>query len=93
MPLNNAVPVAVSTDTTSDVPSVILNDLLVPPLNTKSPPPLVSKFRGTSKFDPADFIVFVLSKFNVLVEGPIVIKLLAGSTLKNGVIASSVLSI
>ena len=42
LPPNNAVPVEVSTVTTSDVPSVILNVLSVPPLNTKSPPPLVS---------------------------------------------------
>ena len=64
LPLNNAVPVAVSTDTTLDVPSVILNALSVPPLNTKSPPPLVSKFSGISIFDPIDFNVFVLSKDN-----------------------------
>ena len=63
-PLNNAVPVAVSTVTTSDVPSVILNDLSVPPLNTKSPPPLVSKFSGISIFVPTDFHVFALANDN-----------------------------
>ena len=64
LPPNNAVPVEVSTVTTSDVPSVILNVLSVPPLNTKSPPPLVSKFSGISILLPTDFNVFVLSKDN-----------------------------
>ena len=82
----------VSIDTTLDDPSVILKSLLAPPVNTKSPPPLVPKFNGTFKLLPADAIVFVLSIVNVLLAGPIVIRLLAGSTLKNGVIASSVLS-
>ena len=63
-PLNNAVPVSVLTETTLDVPSVILNALSVPPLNTKSPPPLVSKFNGISISVPTDFNVFVLSKDN-----------------------------
>ena len=63
-PLNNAVPVSVLTETTLDVPSVILNALSVPPLNTKSPPPLVSKFSGISIFVPTDYNVFVLSKDN-----------------------------
>ena len=64
LPLNNAVPVAVSTDTTLDVPSVILNVLSVPPLKKKSPPPLVSKFSGISIFVPTDFNVFALSNDN-----------------------------
>ena len=64
LPLNCAVPVAVSTETTLLVPSVILNDLSAPPLNTKSPPPLVSKFSGISTFDPTDLSVFALSKDN-----------------------------
>ena len=56
----------VSIDTTLDDPSVILKSLLAPPVNTKSPPPLVPKFNGTFILLPADAIVFVLSRVNVL---------------------------
>ena len=57
-------PVDVSILNFSVVPSVILKSTSVPPLNTKSPPPLVSKFNGISTLDPIDFKVLLLSKDN-----------------------------
>jgi len=67
------------------VPSVIEKSTSVPPLNTKLPPPLVSKFSGTSISVPLPKIVLVLSISICAAAGPICTLLLVVSTLKNGV--------
>ena len=77
-------PVDVSILNFSDVPSVILKSTSVPPLNTKFPEPLVSKFNGTATLVPSDLRVFVLSSDKKFVGGPIKTLLTVGSTLKNG---------
>ena len=84
LPLNNAVPVLVVIDTTFDVPSVILKSLSVPPLNTKSPPPLVSKFKGTSTSVPSVNIVVLLLIVKPAAAVPRVNLGVVESTLKNG---------
>ena len=83
-PKNVAVPVPESIDTTSDVPSVILKSTFAPPLNVKSPSPLVSKLSGTLISVPPVPIVFVLSMNRLVVTLPNSNLLEAVSTLKNG---------
>ena len=84
LPKNVAVPDPESIDTTSDVPSVILKSTLVPPLNVKSPSPLVSKLRGTLISVPSPAIVFVASIVSLAVVGPNSNLLVVVLTLKNG---------
>ena len=85
LPENIAVPVVVSTLNTSDVPSSTIKSTFVPPLNVKSPPPLVSKVRGTSISVPSVTIVVLLFIERLALEVPTFNFGVAVSTLKNGV--------
>ena len=85
LPENVAVPVDVSNLNTSVVPSSTIRSTFAPPLNVKSPPPLVSKVRGTSISVPSVTIVVLLFIERLAVEVPIFNFGVVVSTLKNGV--------
>ena len=63
---------------------MILKSTFVPPINVKSPSPLVSKLSGTLISVPSVPIVFVLSIVSLAAVGPNSNLLVEVSTLKNG---------
>ena len=90
LPENVAVPEDVSNLNTSVVPSSTMKSTFVPPLNIKSPPPLVSKTRGTSISVPAVVIPPVFDISNCVAAAPSINLGVAVSTLKNGVVDPNV---
>ena len=72
------------------VPSSTMKSTFVPPLNIKSPPPLVSKTRGTSISVPAVVIPPVFDISNCVAAAPSINLGVAVSTLKNGVVDPNV---
>ena len=84
LPLNNAVPVDVSNLNTSVVPSSIIKSTFAPPLKVKSPPPLVSKVKGTSISVPPVPIVVALLTSILVAAVPIDNLGVVVSTLRNG---------
>ena len=83
-PENVAVPELVSNLNTSVVPSSTIKSTFAPPLNVKSPPPLVSKVKGTSTSVPSVDIVVALLIAILAAEVPIFNFGVVVSTLKNG---------
>ena len=97
LPENVAVPSCVSNLNTSVVPSSTMKSTFAPPLNVKSPPPLVSNVRGTSISVPVVLIVVELLISNLVAVAPIDIFGVVVSTVKNlsgpiGFTAASILN-
>ena len=84
LPENVAVPVVVSNLNTSVVPSSTMKSTFVPPLNVKSPPPLVSNVIGISISVPSVSIVVLLFTERLAEEVPMFNLGVALSTLKKG---------